>query len=511
MRAPGNPVIIGVGQVTFRDRDPARTPVEAMATAARLALADAAAPGLAEHIDCLVTIPSLARQVPELAGLLTPNPGDLLARRLGLDADLLTADYGGNLPQWFVNRCADALAAGEHRAVLISGGELMATLLGALRSGADLSGWQAGGERPSREAEASRAPCLPAELAHGLFEPVLTYPLFESALRHARGLDEAAQLARLGRLVSAMSEVAAANPHAWKQEVLSPADALSTDGGNRVITWPYTKCMNAIAAVDMAAAVLLTTDGLARELGIDPRRLVYLQGGAEACDVWYTAERQDFHSSPALRAAAGEALAQAGTAVAAMDHFDLYSCFPVAVEIACDAIGIASDDPRGVTVTGGLGLFGGPGNNYSLHAIAEVVERLRRGDGDRALVTACGGYLTKHAVGVYGNAPGPRPWAERDPEAAQRGVDRSRHPRLAESFAAGPLTLEAHAVRYGREGPATGVVVGRLGDGRRCLAHSDSDPETLARLAHRDCVGVTGHVSPGDPVNRFSFAPQSGS
>ena len=99
MQAVRNPVIVGVGQVTFRDRDPARTPVDAMEAAARLALADAAAPALAAHVDCLVTVPFLARQVPELAGLLTPNPGDLLARRLGLDGDLLTADYGGNLDE----------------------------------------------------------------------------------------------------------------------------------------------------------------------------------------------------------------------------------------------------------------------------------------------------------------------------------------------------------------------------------------------------------------------------
>ena len=138
-----------------------------------------------------------------------------------------------------------------------------------------------------------------------------------------------------------MSAVAADNPYAWRRDVLSPEAALSEAGGNRIITWPYNKCMNAIAGVDMAAAVLLTTVGEARRQGIDPSRWVYLHGGAEANDVWYAAEREDFHRSPALAAAGAQALAQAGIGIEAIDRFDLYSCFPSAVTVACDSLGIA--------------------------------------------------------------------------------------------------------------------------------------------------------------------------
>ena len=43
----------------------------------------------------------------------------------------------------------------------------------------------------------------------------------------------------------------------------------------------------------------------------------------------------------------------------------------------CEALGIDGDDPRGLTLTGGLPYFGGPGNSYSLHAIAETVAEMR--------------------------------------------------------------------------------------------------------------------------------------
>ena len=87
-----------------------------------------------------------------------------------------------------------------------------------------------------------------------------------------------------------------------------------------------------------------------------------------------------------------------------MDLIDLYSCFPCAVHAACDILGLPTDGSQPLTVTGGLPFFGGPGNNYSLHALAEVAVRLR-GNPVRALVTANGGMLSKHAAAVLTSDP----------------------------------------------------------------------------------------------------------
>ncbi len=68
----------------------------------------------------------------------------------------------------------------------------------------------------------------------------------------------------------------------------------------------------------------------------------------------------------------------AGVGTGDVDAWDFYSCFPIAVfNVAVDALGLEPDDPRGLTVTGGLPFFGGAGNNYSMHAIAEMVHRVR--------------------------------------------------------------------------------------------------------------------------------------
>lgn len=498
------PILIAQAQRTWRDRDPARSLVDALESVSRAALADADAPGLRDAIDTVATVPFLAAQVPDLAGMLPPHASDALCQRLGVEATTFAADVGGNTPQLLVNYFADRLVAGESKAVLISGAELMYTLFGALSSGADISHWQQGGGHTSVQLGDNRAACSDSEWAHGLVEPIRTYPLFESALRHAAGLDQDAHMQRLGGLVSRMSKVAAANPLAWRQQVLSAEEALDTGGGNRMITWPYTKCMNAILAVDMAAAVVMTTVGEARRLKVDPARWIFLRGGAAACDIWNFSERPVLHESPALAACARSALEQAGLSLASIDLFDLYSCFPSAVQVACNALGLALDDPRGVTVTGGLTLFGGPGNNYSLHAIAEVVAQLQAEKGTHAVVTANGNYLTKHAVGVYSREAGTQPWALARPDL-QTSIDAS--PRLeVDNQPRGRGTIEACAVAFDKEMPSRGIVLGRMEDGRRFLANTPRDDRAaLEALMNQDPVGLQGQVTPGDKVNRFEF------
>src|SRR4030095_11640717 len=112
--------------------------------------------------------------------------------------------------------------------------------------------------------------------------------------------------------------------------------------------------------------------------------------------------------SPAIGIAGAAALEAAGLGMDDIARFDLYSCFPAAVELAMKAYGLGgpeAGDDRALTLTGGLGFAGGPGNNYSTHAIAMAVDACRQDPGSLSLVTALGWYATKHSVGVYSTVP----------------------------------------------------------------------------------------------------------
>lgn len=496
------PVLVGVGQFTWPDPDVSRTPIDALAAAATAALEDAACPGLAASVDALGMIRFIADANPATSALFPRNPGAALAARAGLgdDVAIFQATIGGNTPQYLVNHFADKLARGEHQAVLIAGAETLATMFHAFGNGADLSGWSDGdtGEPPMIGTE--RDGLNAVEQAHGLFEPINTYPLFENALAHHLGHGPDEHRDYIAQLCAGMSEVAAGNPYAWRRDAMSAAEIGSVTPRNRYVGFPYTRLMNAVLAVDMACAVVLTTAGHARKLGIDPSRCVYLHGGADVNEVWHVSARPQLYRAPAIGMAWDKLSAQTGLGIDDLAHFDIYSCFPSAVEIACREIGLSPLDERGVTVTGGLPFFGGPGNNYSLHAIARMVDTLRESRGGHGLVTANGLYLTKHSLGLYSSTPPQAPWQSCDNQALQEAVDASGQVPLA-TDPEGAASIETFTVAFDREGPRLGIVIGRNDAGERIVANTPDDQDTLAQLTASDPIGARGRVVVREGLN----------
>jgi acetyl-CoA C-acetyltransferase len=297
------------------------------------------------------------------------------------------------------------------------------------------------------------------------------------------------------------SAVAAQNPHAWFRDALD-ADAIATvTSTNRMIGFPYPKRMNAILDVDQGAAAILTTAGFARSLGIPDDRFVWWWGGGDAIeDAYFPTERPDLSRAPGLRIAARAALAEAGVTIEEIDLLDLYSCFPVAVRMACEALGIAEDDPRGLTVTGGLPYAGGPGNAYTLMSLATMAGQLRARPGAIGLLTGVGWFLTRHSVGIFASRP-PRPHESPRPDDT-----RPAPPVPVRAGASGAATIVSFTVFHDREGCAErGIVIARLDSGERVLAHLPPDRALLESLEQTETVGRRGTLSEGAPVSRFAL------
>jgi len=493
------PVLIGAGQFTPRDVDlaAAKEPVDMMAAAARQAAVDAGADArLLSHLDSVQVVNMICWQYR--------NPPRLLAERIGAHpAEALYSTVGGNTPQWLVNTTAARIAAGKVGLALIAGAEAFNTPRRARKAGVELN-WTRDNAPPPATVGDPRMGSSDHEMAHSLQMPTQIYPLFENALRARRGLSIEAHRQRLGELYGRFSAVAAENPYAWFRTARTPAEIATLTAENRMIGFPYPKYMNAIMDVDQAAAILMTSVAGARRLGIDPSRWVYLRGAAHAHDLWFLSERMNYYMSPAIKLCGQTAMAMAGISIKQVDYFDLYSCFPCAVQIAADMLGIPANDPRPLTVTGGLAFAGGPGNNYTTHAIATVLEKVRARPGTIGLITGLGWYVTKHAVGIYSTTPNERPWAREAPRIHQEELDRMPHPELV-PHASGRGLIEAYSVLHDRDGqPTVGVVIGRFEDGRRFLANTPDDRTLLENLMTHEGVGRRGVVSPVNGINRFA-------
>jgi acetyl-CoA C-acetyltransferase len=306
----------------------------------------------------------------------------------------------------------------------------------------------------------------PAETRIKLDRAPYFYAMFEQALRINAGEPSDAHRRRIGELWSQFSAVAADNPYAWSRKALSAEEIWQPSADNRMISWPYTKLMNSNNMVDQGAVIILASAQKATALQIPTERWVFPYAGTDAHDTYAIGERQQLHRSPAIRIAGRRVLELAGVGLDDIDHVDLYSCFPSAVQVAAAELGLAGD-PRPLTVTGGLTFAGGPWNNYVTHSIATMAQRLVANPGARGLISANGGWLTKHSFGVYGTTP---PEHEFRWEDVQPAVD-AEPTRKSKVEWSGVGTVEAWTAPFDRDGSAEKAYVAvRTADDARTLA-----------------------------------------
>lgn len=512
---PNTPIIIGVGQVTEPNIPQGAkfsSAYDLAAEAARRAIANAhSTTPLAPHIDALTAIRLFEDSTRKVAIVNNPlgcsnNVPGSIAERLNITPrELIYAAVGGQTPQRLVNEFSERIFRGENHCALITGAEAIANIKYAIRNGIEADWHETIDEKFEDRWLKNNADNMVSdyEMAHGLFLPVQAYPLFENFYRHKLGHSITRHREFMAQLFAPFTKVAANNQYAQFPTELS-AEFLATPAAeNYLLSEPYLKWFVAQDSVNQGAAVLLASVGLARELGIPEEKWVYLHGYADVDDV-NVVDREDLSVSHAQKLACTHALSAAGKAINEIDHLDIYSCFPIAVTSACNALDI---DPfsRALTLTGGLPFFGGPGNNYSMHAIAELVETLRHSPNGSGMIVANGGYLSKHSAGIYSTSA-PDAWQPIDNTPAKRAM--KNYPKAAViEQAKGKGSIESYVAAYQRGKAEVGYVFGRTdGKAERFIAKVKlGDESTLEQLFAQDPIGAPIAVSNNEGINYFTF------
>jgi acetyl-CoA C-acetyltransferase len=504
----GTPVLVGIGQFSERLGDSTYeglTPVAIAARAAEYALTDAGIP--AADIDVLACTRQFDESFPGLPSILgrPDNFPRAVANRLDANpAGCIYAVTGGQSPQALVTEFAGAVAKGEAKVVLLIAAEAASTVL-AKSSDADRPDLAEITGVLDEDRGVGLAGMITREQAlHQITSPPAQYALFENARRVRLGMGRDAYAHDMGRWFAPFTEVAAANPHADVRMASTPDELMTVTPGNRMIVDPYPKSVIAREKVNQSAAVLITTEEYAAELGIPSDQWVYLRGHSDLKDRDATA-RPDLSRSVPAEAAIATSLEMAGIGLDDVTAFDLYSCFPIAVSAVAEGVGLTADDPRRLTMTGGLPFFGGPGNGYSMHGIVEAVARCRADADAWALVGANGGMLSKYSVGIYSRHPGP--WTIGDDAAVQAALDAAPGVEVADR-PEGWATIESWTVRFDAD-PELSVVIGRLADGRRFVANDvPGDNDIRALLLSDDAPGARVYVRSTPAGNRVSLTEE---
>lgn len=503
---PHTPILVGVGQSAERIDDEGYrglSPIDLAVAAAREAVADtgAGADAVLSAIDVIAATRQFEDSTPGASaplGKSTKFPLSV-ARRLGASPRRAVLEIaGGQSPQHLVSEFAREIACGNADTVLLTGAEAMSTVAHFAKS-AEKPDFADDPDDPDGGYEdrgfGLKGLVAREQVGHGLVNAPVQYALLENARRAARGETREEYARAMGNLFAPFTKVAAGNPFSAAPEVRDASELTTVSERNRIICDPYTRYLVARDYVNQAAAVLLMSVQTAQRLGIDPSKWVFLHGQADLRER-NLFERRHFGEAPSAPAAVRHALEVAGITLDDVDYFDFYSCFPIAVSNIIDALGLSADDPRGLTLTGGLPYFGGPGNNYSTHAIAEAVARLRAKPGSFALISANGGSLSKTSVGIYSTVPTALRTDASD--SLQREIDaldapvHCVHPR-------GSATIETYTVHHTRKG-LSGIVIGRL---------ADNDERFIARVARGDDALLDFLQSADNPIGHSVFVMPS--
>lgn len=493
------PVIIGGGQINDRTDDPARAmdSLELMAAALRAAESDIGAGSILADLDCLAIVDQISfREYPDLCRGLS----DLLG--IEPPVSYQSAGLHGDTPIRLLNEAANRIGAGEARLCAVVGGEALRTararqqeaafqdkLLGSDRSVED------DGEKPNPVRQIATMARPNYNQAHGLISPVDVYPLYENASRAAYGQTLAEAQEESAAIWSLMSEVAAANEHAWIRKVHSPSEILAVDDNNRRIAHPYSKLMVANSVVNQGAAFILASLAEARRRGAAEKDIIYVGMGAAAREAGNIVKRDRYDRSVSMDTAIRRCLILNGMTVADLDFVELYSCFPCVTKMARRTLGWPVERPA--TVFGGLTFGGAPLANYMSHAVVSMVTKLRA-EGRTGFLFANGGFATDNHCIMLSNQPIAAALYPQDFDyRAEADAVREAIPPLDEDYV-GPASIETYTVFYRRDGtPRAGVVVAHTPDGARTLSHVDVGDAALVSFltdGKAEPVGTGGTI-----------------
>lgn len=499
------PILVGIGQSVEAipdDLTVVASHADMAGRAARSALEDAGLTGTV--IDWLACVRIFSDSSPAYACPFGGPDKFPLAVAARIEATPKTAIYdviGGQSPQTLVAEAAHALASGDIKFALIAGGEALANMRAAQRSGTVLD-WSEthDGEWTDRGLFSGPMIVSQTELAHGLMDAMAYYGFIETARRIKAGRTVDQHRHYMAELIAPMSDVAAQNPYAMFNARYTASDIATPSGANRNLISPFLKNMVAKDAVNQGAAVIMTTVGEAKAHNIPREKWVFLRGHAEAQENLML-DRTDLSRSGAMDLVIREALGAASVSPSDIQYADIYSCFPCVVDQAATQL-----DRKGkpMTLTGGLPFFGGPGNNYTLHGICEVVSACRRHPGSLGLAHGNGGWMSKQAVGIYSTE-----WVAGDVFADKERIASEVAAQNAPgqtSTPSGDAVMESYIVQYKRGEPVGAIVIGQLQDGMRFYAKlQEADESLLSSLADGALDGAKLKVEAGIPANKAWF------
>ena len=499
------PVIVGVGDILDKRKVNGPDPLTLLGQASEIAFEDTGIKNVIDYLDAIGVVRfsvdfSTATNQSRFGYSNFPRS---LANKIGVKKDIseLYSGMGGNAPQVLLQEISKKIHANEIHCALISGGEVLQTMISKLKSGEKLNWEDSAGGKPEiigiNDEGFSKE-----EKKHYMDLPSNVYPIFANAIRSSKSQSSEEHLKECSELFSKFSKVASLNPKAWFPKFRTPEEIEEISDSNRLVGFPYTKYLNSMIRVNMASSLVVMSEKLTKELKIPQNKKVYIHGSCVLNDIWNVSKRPSLNESPAIRECGKEVLSQAGISLSEISFLDIYSCFPSAVQIAQKELSLDSNDDRPLTVTGGLPYFGGPGNAYTMFSSSEMVRKLRSNPNEYGMITANSWFLTKHAINIFSCKPPQEIDWKKDFIKLQSEIN-SREIKNFNTKPNGLGKVISYTIVQGRKNLEYGIVIGELEDKSKFIANILGEQSFLKKLTENELLGIKGEVKHTSERNIF--------
>ncbi len=475
------PVLVGVGAVSQRLNEPGvgLDDAEIIVEAARGAIFDSGSRSIVSHVSWIGASRGLA-------GL--RDVAREVARAFGVEAHTVAAPVG--VPQQtLISRALAGIRAGQIDAAIICGGEAKWRTDLARRSRVDIAAPRNGDHQPDEVLSATGETIAGPETAVGAVSPVQQYAMIENARRAANGWTLEQHLDGISSLWKRFNVVAGTNSEAAFPHRRSAESIRQAGADNRMLAFPYNKWHASQWSVDQSAALLICSTEVAASCGVPRDRWIYPHVSLESSHSLSLSRRRDLHRWPAMGVIGRAAERRVGIRLRELRHIELYSCFPSAVRVQQDELGLPRSGTP--TITGGMTFAGGPFNNFVYQSTVAMASRLRSQPGRLGLVTGVSGYLTNPALTIWSTQPPAEPVLIDDMVVEVAAA--TREAPLDET-PAGRGTVATYTVVPSDDGASSVVAIVDLDSGARAVA-SMKDADLAASAIKEEFIGHRVNVN----------------
>ena len=327
------------------------------------------------------------------------NPGKWIANNNNFKNNPTTyVSKIGILQQNLINQAIQKIQNGKINASLIVGGESRYKMIRAFKENKKYIETSLN-TNPDYYQKADESLYLDEEINELSMMAVGYYAIMENAYRHSRAVGVIEHNKKLAKLYEEFSKVANKNSNSWSKQKYTAKDILDTTLKNSYQAFPYNKLHCTSWNVNQASALILCSEKIADKLRIPLKKRIYPLASSENNHMLSLIQRENLINPIGMKLAAKYIKDILSSHNRVIDYYDLYSCFPVAVQMFSDSLEIDQSSP--LTITGGMSFAGGPLNHYVLSSTTQLLDKLRKKSNKIGLITGVSGLMTKQSYALW--------------------------------------------------------------------------------------------------------------